>query len=194
MMAGSLDDRGRRARNHRRARWIAMATIVPMLALPGSVLAEEPDAPGADEVSAVEAAGAEPGKPDYVDIDAFVEQLEAESGSDDPAWLESSDTADASDARAEDGTKPAAVSSAGGDVSASPESDRSGENAFARAGEVTMDVLLLRPFGAVATVAGFGFYVASAPFLVLSGDLDTARDVFVTERARYAFDRPLGQF
>jgi len=84
-----------------------------------------------------------------------------------------------------------------------------GPGGLERAGEVALDVAILRPFGAVATVAGLGFFAVSAPFLAATGDLDLvgefpfvkstdglalAQDVFVVERAKYAFDRPLGQF
>jgi len=57
-----------------------------------------------------------------------------------------------------------------------------------------MDAVILRPFGAVATGVGCGFLAAAAPFLVFSNDYDTASDVFVGERYRYTFERPLGSF
>ena len=47
---------------------------------------------------------------------------------------------------------------------------------------------------AVATGVGCGFLAAAAPFLVFSNDYDTASDVFVGERYRYTFERPLGSF
>ena len=63
-----------------------------------------------------------------------------------------------------------------------------------RAGEITLDVALVRPFGALGTAAGYGFYIAATPFMVLDGDLDDARDVYVGELARDTFKRPLGEF
>lgn len=58
----------------------------------------------------------------------------------------------------------------------------------------TLDVLVLRPLAALATVAGLPMFVASVPFVAASGELLTSWDVFVLAPADYAFRRPLGDF
>jgi hypothetical protein len=148
--------------------------------------------------------------PEYTDIDSFFEEALGDS-SEPTAPASGAGDAPAGAGRASvpsgDDTGPAPVSApaASGDgvVGArAVEADEApldavsddDENVYARAGEITLDALLMRPLGALATVAGFGFYVAASPFLVVSGDLDSARDAFVVERARYTFDRPLGRF
>ena len=65
-----------------------------------------------------------------------------------------------------------------------------------RAGEVAMDVIVLRPLGAVATAVGAGFWVSATPFMVFSPDEEfaAAGEAFVGERYRETFERPIGQF
>ncbi|MEE4609135.1 MAG: hypothetical protein V2L15_09625 [Desulfobacteraceae bacterium] len=66
------------------------------------------------------------------------------------------------------------------------EEDRSG-------GAMAVDVLLLRPLGLVATVAGAVLYVLSLPFSAAGGNTEEARQKLVEEPACYTFQRPLGE-
>jgi hypothetical protein len=68
---------------------------------------------------------------------------------------------------------------------ASPEDNR-GE--FAMAG----DLLVARPIGAVATVAGTALFVLSLPFSALGGNVKQAADVLVIGPAKETFMRCLG--
>lgn len=192
------------------ARWTALwaACALTMLGAGPAAAEAEADEAGTTAASADEAAGT--AKPEYTDIDSFFE--EALGDSDDAAapvaetGQAPADTAGpTTDSDDETGPAPVSAATAAGagavdagpaDVGSAAVDAASGddENVYARAGEITLDALLMRPLGAVATVAGFGFYVAASPFLVVSGDLDSARDAFVVERARYTFDRPLGRF
>jgi hypothetical protein len=58
----------------------------------------------------------------------------------------------------------------------------------------TLDILVLRPLAAAATLAGLPMFVASVPFVAASGELLTSWDVFVLAPADYTFRRPLGDF
>lgn len=190
--------------------WLAIATA-GLLLLPGPVFAQaatgasQSGDPAEQSGKSGELGREEPGSAGrgYVDIDAFVEQLEAEGDSDVPtgsdAASEAGDPYDFGDDDAygytddeAEASAPAAVAS--GDTAVADSGRSATADRFSRAGEVTMDVALLRPLNALASVAGFGFFVAASPLLVLSGDLDTARNVLVVEPARYAFDRPVGRF
>jgi hypothetical protein len=66
------------------------------------------------------------------------------------------------------------------------EEDRSG-------GAMAVDVLLLRPLGLVATVAGAVLYVVSLPFSSAGGNAEEARQKLVEAPADYTFQRPLGE-
>jgi hypothetical protein len=79
-------------------------------------------------------------------------------------------------------------------AAASEEGAGAEENAFERSGEVAMDVLVLRPFGALSTLVGGAFLMVATPLLVPGGEYEEAREMFFSERARYTFDRPLGRF
>jgi hypothetical protein len=57
-----------------------------------------------------------------------------------------------------------------------------------------LDILVLRPLAAAATVAGLPMFIASVPFVAASGELLTSWDVFVLAPADYTFRRPLGDF
>ncbi len=61
-------------------------------------------------------------------------------------------------------------------------------------GENTFDVLLLRPLGFVATVAGFACFTAALPFSAIAQDIGTTWDIFVLGPADYTFLRPIGDF
>jgi hypothetical protein len=61
-------------------------------------------------------------------------------------------------------------------------------------GAKVLDVAVLRPLGAIATVAGFAFFVASLPIAAPTLEIDTTWDVFVLAPADYTFVRPIGEF
>ena len=65
---------------------------------------------------------------------------------------------------------------------------------WVRVPEAIFDILVLRPLGLAATVAGLPMFVASAPLLGPSGEYLTSWDVFVQAPAEYTFTRPLGDF
>jgi len=117
-------------------------------------------------------------KPDYADIDSY--------GVEDPA----------SDSSTADGAKGPDLSGAeagSADAPIAEDSSSWGERA-GRAGEVTMDAVVLRPLGAVATGIGAGFWLTTTPFMVFSNEFKAAGDAFVGERYRETFKRPIGQF
>ncbi len=59
---------------------------------------------------------------------------------------------------------------------------------------MTIDAAVVRPLGAVATVAGFAVFVVSSPFSALGGNIQEAWDTLVVSPAEFTFQRPLGQF
>ena len=67
------------------------------------------------------------------------------------------------------------------------ETERSGE-------KMTVDILLLRPAGLLATAGGALIFVISVPFSALGGNTKESYEELVIEPARYTFKRPLGDF
>ena len=67
------------------------------------------------------------------------------------------------------------------------ETERSGE-------KMTVDILLLRPAGILATAGGALIFVISVPFSALGGNTKESYEELVKEPARYTFKRPLGDF
>jgi hypothetical protein len=65
---------------------------------------------------------------------------------------------------------------------------------WAEVGATAFDVALLRPLGAIASVTGFAFFLASTPLVAPSGRIGTCWDVFVLGPVDYTFQRPLGDF
>lgn len=61
-------------------------------------------------------------------------------------------------------------------------------------GAMTIDVLVARPVGLVATVAGAAVFVVSLPFSALGGNSEEAWDSLVVSPAEYTFKRELGDF
>lgn len=59
--------------------------------------------------------------------------------------------------------------------------------------EISLDVLLLRPIGALSTVVGMGFFVVSAPLVAPSWAFSDTWDVFVATPVDDTFSRPLGE-
>lgn len=115
---------------------------------------------------------------EYVDIDSF--GIEAEPEADAAA----SGAATAGAAAAGAPTATVADASMGSRI----------KDSVVRGTEVGVDALIFRPFGAASTLVGYAFLFSASPFLMFSDDWETARDVFVGERYRYTFDRPIGQF
>ncbi|MBW2422631.1 MAG: hypothetical protein JRG86_00185 [Deltaproteobacteria bacterium] len=68
------------------------------------------------------------------------------------------------------------------------------ENAAARAALSTVDVLVLRPVGLGATVAGTLFYTVMLPLSLLTGGEPQAREVWVLQPFAETFERPLGEW
>ena len=121
-------------------------------------------------------------KPDYADIDSYGRAPDSAPNS----------------------SPMGSTAASGGDLLGGPSADEAGgpdiesiQPSFAsRAGEVAMDVIVLRPLGAVATAVGAGFWVSATPFMVFSPDEEfaAAGEAFVGERYRETFERPIGQF
>lgn len=59
---------------------------------------------------------------------------------------------------------------------------------------MTMDLVLARPGGFLATLAGTAVFVVSLPFSALGGNTHEAWDSLVVTPAVYTFKRPLGNF
>lgn len=57
---------------------------------------------------------------------------------------------------------------------------------------MTVDLVLLRPLGLVATLGGTLIFVVSSPFSALGGNIDEAWNSLVVTPAEYTFKRPLG--
>jgi hypothetical protein len=56
------------------------------------------------------------------------------------------------------------------------------------------DVLLVRPIGAAATVAGFGVFAVASPFAAMADATEKVYDTVVTAPGEYTFCRDLGDF
>ena len=61
-------------------------------------------------------------------------------------------------------------------------------------GAMTADLLLSRPVGLCAIVAGAAVFVVSLPFSALGGNTGQAYEKLVADPAAYTFRRPLGDF
>lgn len=61
------------------------------------------------------------------------------------------------------------------------------------AGSMTIDILLIRPLGIVATVVGSTIFVVTLPFSALGGNVKKAGKKLVVEPFSYTFFRPLGE-
>ena len=95
---------------------------------------------------------------------------------------------------------PAAADDVGGgetvDISEVPPADPVEEDRFSL-GELpaqAMDAVLLRPLGAIASIAGLAMFMVSAPLVAPSGELPATWDIFVFGPVDYTFMRPLGDF
>ncbi|WP_293373648.1 hypothetical protein [Nevskia sp.] len=61
------------------------------------------------------------------------------------------------------------------------------------AAAMTVDLLVARPLGLVATVLGTVVFVASLPFQALAGNVSDPARKLVAEPAKFTFVRPLGE-
>jgi len=61
-------------------------------------------------------------------------------------------------------------------------------------GKMAFDILLMRPFGMIATVLGSAAFVVSLPFSFMGGNIEPAYEKMVEDPAAYTFNRPLGDF
>lgn len=61
-------------------------------------------------------------------------------------------------------------------------------------GVMSVDLILVRPLGLVATVCGSVVFLVSSPFSAMGGNIKEAWDRLVVEPAAYTFQRPLGHF
>lgn len=58
---------------------------------------------------------------------------------------------------------------------------------------VVADILLARPLGLVATLAGSALFLVALPFEAMSGDIGTPAELLMGQPARYTFTRPVGE-
>ncbi len=62
------------------------------------------------------------------------------------------------------------------------------------AGSMALDLVVVRPLGAVATVLGVGLFVLNLPLSVIQGEAPAVpAQRWIVEPARFTFSRPLGQ-
>jgi hypothetical protein len=61
-------------------------------------------------------------------------------------------------------------------------------------GVMLVDLVLARPGGLVATIAGSVIFVAALPFSLLGGNTDETWESLVVSPAEYTFKRPVGRF
>ncbi|HUP91416.1 MAG TPA: hypothetical protein VM074_04150 [Solimonas sp.] len=81
-----------------------------------------------------------------------------------------------------------------GAATASAEDYREGIDDSPSAGAMAVDLLIIRPVGIVATVAGVGLFILNLPLSLIQGEPPTeAARKLIVEPARYTFQRPLGE-
>ena len=61
-------------------------------------------------------------------------------------------------------------------------------------GVMLVDLVLARPVGAIATIAGSLIFVVALPFSLLGGNTDDTWQSLVVSPAEYTFKRPVGEF
>jgi hypothetical protein len=66
--------------------------------------------------------------------------------------------------------------------------------AWEETGAKALDAVILRPLGAMATVAGFGFFAVSSPLAAASQRIGLSWEILVLAPVEYTFERPLGEF
>jgi hypothetical protein len=60
--------------------------------------------------------------------------------------------------------------------------------------DMTMDVVIVRPLGLVATVAGTVIFIVALPFAIPSGSVGSVACELVVTPSKYTFVRPVGDF
>ena len=83
-----------------------------------------------------------------------------------------------------------ALADSGTASNSSGDSDVTVESAWTCIG----DLLLVRPIGAAATVAGFGTFAVASPFAAMADATEEVYDTLVTNPGEYTFCRDLGDF
>ncbi len=78
------------------------------------------------------------------------------------------------------------------DVSEIEEPEASGSGVWSDVGAKTLDAAVLRPLGALSSAVGFGFFLASTPFLAPFEGIGDSWDAFVRTPVENTFERPLG--
>ncbi len=58
--------------------------------------------------------------------------------------------------------------------------------------DMFLDLVITRPLGLVAVIAGSAAFVVSLPFTIPSSSVDRAAEELVKKPVRYTFKRPLG--
>ncbi len=78
-------------------------------------------------------------------------------------------------------------------ANAAAQTSRDGIDDTPSASAMAFDLLIVRPLGLVATVAGVGLFVVNLPLSLVQGEppIEPARK-FIVEPARFTFERPLG--
>ena len=61
-------------------------------------------------------------------------------------------------------------------------------------GAIVADLVIARPLGLVATIAGSVVFIVAAPFAALGDNTDETLQSLVKNPAEYTFKRPIGRF
>ncbi len=64
----------------------------------------------------------------------------------------------------------------------------------ANAGEIVFDVMLIRPFGLLATTIGSLAFLVALPFSAMTGQTEAVYEKMVVAPAEFTFTRPIGDF
>jgi hypothetical protein len=95
-------------------------------------------------------------------------------------------------ARAQEQAPP--VAEAPGDEAPDPGVAEQEDTDWSEVGAKALDLVVLRPLGALATLSGFAFFAISLPLVAPGGEIGTSWDTFVMAPVDYTFVRPLGEF
>ena len=68
------------------------------------------------------------------------------------------------------------------------------EDPQVNAAYIVGDAIIARPVGLVMTVAGFGLFIISSPFALISKSAGKTWDGLVVYPAKFTFTRPMGEF
>jgi len=74
-----------------------------------------------------------------------------------------------------------------------PRSHPQGDDNTAVGLAMAADLVIARPLGLVATVAGTALFLVALPFEAMSGNITTPAHRLIADPAAYTFARPLGQ-